>query len=149
MSLAPFPTNTREQIEEIIGMIGRDVEIFYVYSTYGCPDCDLDPVTDTSVDSFCVTCSGEYWIPVYSGVTMSGHVTWKFDYENEFQTGGKVLLGDARVKVIHTDEREAIIKRASYIVVDDIVLDIEKTTLLGGPQINRIVMDLKEREQNV
>lgn len=145
MTLAMWPSDVREKIEEIIGMIGRDVEFFYVYSSYGCPVCDLDPTTDTSVDSYCPVCSGVYWIAVYSGVTMSGHVTWKFDYQNEFETGGKYLIGDARVKVMHTDEREQLIRETKYLIVDGKTMNIEKTTLLGTP-INRIVLDLKEKE---
>lgn len=127
-------------------MIGRDVEFFYVYSSMACPVCELDIVTNTSVDSFCTVCSGEYWIPIYSGVTMSAHVTWKFNYENEFQTGGIDLIGDARVKVIHTDERESIIQNSKYLMVDEKTMNIEKTTLLGTP-VNRIVVDVKEKEE--
>lgn len=145
MTLAIWPSDVREKIEEIIGMIGRDVEFFYVYSSYGCPICDLDPVTETSVDSYCPICSGTYWIDVYSGVTMSGHVTWKFDYQNEFETGGRYFVGDVRVKVMHTDEREQLIKRTKYLIVDGKTMNLEKTTLLGTP-INRIVLDLKEKE---
>ena len=146
MLTAPWPTDVSDKIESIIDKIGRNVEFFYVYSSQACPVCDLDPVTDTSTDSFCTTCSGDYWIPLYSGATMLAHVTWKFDYENEFQTGGTNLIGDARVKVMHTAARETIIKQSSSVVVDEKTLDVEKTTLLGAP-INRILVDLKEREE--
>jgi len=145
--LAPFPSNTREQIEEIIGKIGRDVTFYYIYSSQACPDCTLDPITNTSTDSFCTTCSGEYWIPLYSGVTMSGHITNKFEYEQDFHTAGKTLIGDARVKVLHTDERERIIKLSDHVLVDDKVMDIKKVTLLGAQAINRILVDVKEREE--
>ena len=146
ITIAQYPSDVRETIEAIIGQIGREVEFFYIYSSYGCPVCDLDPVTDTSVDSFCPTCSGEYWIDVYSGVTMSAHVTWKFDYQNEFEPGGRYFVGDARVKVMHTSEREAIIKETKYLIVDGKTMNVEKTTLLGAP-VNRIVVDVKEREE--
>jgi len=143
-----FPTNTRSQIEEIIGMIGRNVEFFYVYSSQACPasNCDLDPVTNTSTNSLCPVCSGTYWIDIYSGVTMSAHITWKFDYQNEYETGGLVFIGDAKVKVMHTPEREQLIKQAKYVIVDDKTMNIEKTTLLGAPAINRIIVDVKEKE---
>lgn len=137
-----------QQIEEIINnSTGRDVEFFYVYSTSACPNPDdgLDPITNESTNSFCPICSGVYWIPIYSGVTMSGHVTWKYDYKTEFETGGKIFIGDAQVKVVHSDEREAIIKETKYLVVDNKVMDVVKTTLLGNP-INRIITHVKERE---
>lgn len=140
-----WPSNTREIIEEIIGQIGRDVEFFTIYSTYACSACELDPKTGHSIDSFCTTCSGEYWIDVYSGVTMSAHVTWKFDYLNEFETGGLNFVGDAKVKVMHTPAREEIVKETKYLIVDEKIMLVEKTTLLGTP-INRIIVDVKERE---
>jgi hypothetical protein len=144
--LPTFPkTLARQQIEAIIADIGRDVDFFYVYSSYACPICNLDPVTNTSTDSFCEVCSGNYWIDVYSGVEMSGHVSWKFDYRNEFETGGRAFLGDAQVKVMHSDEREQLIKKPkTYLVVDGKTMDIIKETLLGTP-INRIIVDVKER----
>ncbi len=146
--LAIYP-NTRSQIEEIIGQIGRDVEFFYIYSTYACPNPadSLDPVTNTSTLSLCPICSGNYWIDVYSGVTMSAHVTWKFDYQNEYETGGLIFLGDAKVKVMHTPAREQLVKKAKYLVVDDKIMNVVKTTLLGAPAINRILIDVKEKEE--
>ena len=147
MTMFVWPgTKVRNQIEEIIHTVGRDVDFFYVYSSYACPICDLDPVTQTSVDSYCPVCSGVYWIDVYSGVTMSAHVTWKFDYQNEFETGGKYFVGDARVKVMHTPEREQLIKETKYLIVDGKTMNVEKTTLLGTP-INRIVVDVKELDE--
>lgn len=151
MSLPNFPkTLARSQIEEIItNSTGRDVDFFYVYSSYPCPNPDdsYDPVTDTSTNSFCPICSGIYWIPTYSGVTMSGHVTWKFDYKNEFETGGRVFIGDVQVKVMHTEDRERFIKDdVKYLVVDDIVVDIVKITKLGNPP-NRLIVSCKEREE--
>jgi len=143
-----FPSNTKDQIEEIIQQIGREVEFFYVYSTYACPVCDLDPVTNTATDSFCPTCSGEYWIDVMSGIIYSGHVTWKFNYLNEWETGGIDIVGDARVKILHTDEREELLKDVKWLVLDGKTMNIEKVTLLGTkPTVNRIVIDCKEREE--
>lgn len=149
IQLPLWPSDTTEQIENIIGMIGRNVEFFYIYSSYACPDPtdSLDPITNKSTNSFCATCSGEYWIPLYSGVTMSAHITWKFDYENYFGTGGINLIGDARVKVLHSEERENIIKESKFVLVDNRVMNVERITLLGAPGINRIVVDVKEREE--
>lgn len=145
--LVAFPkTLARQQIESIINDIGRDVYFFYIYSTFICPACDLDPITGGSVDSFCETCSGLYYISVYSGVTMSAHVTWKYDYRNEFETGGRVFIGDAQVKVMHSPEREELVKSTKYLVVDGKTMDIVKETLLGAP-VNRIIVSLKEREE--
>lgn len=140
----------KDQIEEIItNSTGRDVSIFYVYSSYACPNPDdsYDPINDTSTDSFCPTCSGNWWIDTYSGVTWSGHVTWKYDYKNEFETGGRVFIGDVQAKFMHSDERETILKTPkTYLVIDDITVDIVKLTQLGNP-INRVIVSCKEREE--
>jgi hypothetical protein len=149
MSLPVLPKNQiKLQIEEIINMsTGRDVEVFYVYSTYACPVCDLDPITQTSVDSYCETCSGTYWIDIYSGAVWSGHVTWKYDYKNEFETGGRIFIGDVQVKVIHDEGREDLLKNSvKYLIVDDVTVDIVKITKLGNPP-NRLIISCKEREE--
>lgn len=149
--LPTFPKDlARQQIEQIIADIGRDVNFYYIYSSYACPNPDdsLDPITNTSTNSFCPICSGEYWIDVYSGYTMSGHVTWKYDFQNEFETGGRIFIGDVQVKVMHSDERENIIKQPkTYLVVDNITVDIVKITKLGTPP-NRLIVHCKEREDN-
>jgi hypothetical protein len=136
------------QIEEIINnSTGRDVDIFYVYSTYACPSCNLDPITHTSVDSYCPTCSGEYYIDVFSGVTWSGHITWKYDYKNEYETGGRVFIGDVQTKFVISDEREDVLKTPkTYLVIDDITVDVVKITKLGNPA-NRLIVSCKEREE--
>jgi len=147
MTMFMWPgTTVRNQIEEMIHAVGRNIDIFYTYSTYACPVCDLDPITQTSVDSYCETCSGTYWIDVYSGVTMSAHVTWKYDYKNEFETGGRIFIGDAQAKIMHTPEREQLVKDAKYLIVDGKTMNVIKETLLGTP-INRIIISLKEREE--
>lgn len=78
---------------------------------------------------------------------MSAHVTWKFDYQNEYETGGLIFLGDAKVKVIHTPAREQLIKQAKYLIVDGKTMNVQKITLLGAPAINRIIVDIKEKEE--
>lgn len=78
---------------------------------------------------------------------MSAHITWKYDSQDEFATGGRIIRGDATAKVMHTDERERFIKEdVKYLIVDGKTMNVEDTTLLGAP-INRIIMDLKEREE--
>jgi hypothetical protein len=145
--LAPFPDNTREQIEEIAGMIWRQVTFYVVDSLTQCPACSLDPITNTSTDSFCVVCSGEYWIPTYSGVTLSGHVTWGASENRAWETGGMLDFGEGTVKVMHTQEIENIIHSSQFVMVDEREMDIKNILLRGVPQINRIIVVLKEKER--
>jgi hypothetical protein len=139
-----FPSNTRQTIENIINTIGREVTFVNVTKS-GCPTCGLDPKTDTSTDSFCPTCSGEYWIltEVPSGIV--GHVTWKFSEQENWVTGGMTFVGDGKVKVMYSGPYLEWIEASDHIIVDGRVSDIEKVTILGVPSPNRIVLDFKER----
>lgn len=147
MTLPPFPSNTRDTIENIINMIGRDVTFYTVTSLSGCSLCNLDPVSNTSTDSFCPTCSGDYWIPVYSGWVTTAHVTWGKSEDKEWQTGGMVDNGDVTAKFMHSQVAEEIVHNAKYVVLDDRIMDISNIILRGVPDINRIIVKLKERER--
>lgn len=143
-----YPTNTRSIIESIINSIGRNVT-FYSATLSGCTasGCGLDPVTDTAINSFCTVCSGEYWIPTWSGDDIKAHVTWKFSGEDEFHTGGTVFLGDGIIKVMYSGPYMNIINSADYVLVDGKQVDIQRVTLLGVPSVNRIILDFKERSE--
>jgi hypothetical protein len=143
-----YPSNTRSVIESIISAIGRNVT-FYTATVSGCTasGCGLDPVTDTSINSFCLNCSGLYWIPIYSGYDIKAHVTWKFSEETAFNTGGMTFLGDGIVKVMYSGPYMEVINNTEYMAVDGKQVDIQRVTLLGVPSINRIVIDFKEKSK--
>lgn len=142
----PFPTNTRQQIEDIINDIGRAV-LFVTSTLSGCYNCSLDPVTNTSVDSFCPVCSGIYWIPTYSSNSIVAHVAWKYADDAEFNTGGNTYVGDGKVKIIYSGPYMDILEDTDYLVVDGKQASIEKITLLGVPHVNRISIDFKEKSK--
>ena len=150
VTIAPFPAPavTKEIITAIIHEIGRDVLFFYPTSLSGCNLCSLDPVTNTSTDSFCPLCNGEYWIPTFSGVTMSGKVTWGKSELKGWETGGLVDTGDCQVTVIHSDYVEDIIFSSEYVVVDNRELNVKDIILRGVPSVNRILVVLKEKERD-
>jgi len=146
--IAPFPSNTRETIENIINNIGRYVT-FYSSTLSGCSasGCSLDPVTGTSVNSFCSVCSGYFWIPTWSGDDIKAHVTWKYADDIQFNTGGMTFLGDGIVKIMYSGPYMDIVNKAEYLGVDGKQVDIQRVTLLGVPSINRISLDFKERSK--
>jgi hypothetical protein len=145
--LPQFPLTTRDTIEEIISQIGRDIDFYTVVSVSGCPDCNLNQLTDTSTDSFCETCSGVYWIPTYSGSTMEAHITWGQLDDKSWQTGGMIDNGECTVKVMHDADREEIVNNTEYVVVDGREMDVVNIILRGAPEINRILVKLKEKER--
>jgi len=150
-----WPTaQTVEVTDAIRGAIGRDV-YFYGVTLSGCPTCALDPVTNTATDSFCPTCSGRYWIPIYDVTTVSGHITWGGSDGLGWEAGGQIWNGECRLQIKYTDANLALVKHVhenqansdSYILVDSKVMEIKNTTLRGFQQLNRIILELKEKEK--
>jgi hypothetical protein len=144
-----WPSGTRQVIESIIDAIGRDVT-FWTSTLSGCTasGCGLDPVTNTAINSFCTVCSGDYWIPTWSGYDIKAHVTWKYSDQDEFHTGGTVFLGDGIVKIMYSGPYMNIIDQTEYMEVDGKSVDIQRVTLLGVPSINRISLDFKQRSED-
>ena len=142
-----FPENTEETIDAIRDAIGRDVN-FVTATLSGCTasGCGLDPITDTSTNSFCPTCSGQYWIPTYTINAINAHVTWGGADIMGWVAGGQYYDGDCRVQIKHTDANLAIVNDAEYVEVDNKTLTIKSKTLRGVQNLNRIILDLIEKE---
>lgn len=135
-----------EVVDAIRGAIGRETTWYIISSSTPCPTCDLDPVNNTSTDSFCPTCSGNYWIPTYSGVTISGHITWGFSEQMGWVSGGQMDEGDCRVQIKYTPDNLSVVDEAIYVMVDGKKMDITKRIYRGVQSINRILVDLAEDE---
>lgn len=144
-----FPSDTVTVIDGIRGAIGREVTWYVVASSAPCtnPVCHLDVVTNTSTNSFCPTCSGNYWIYTYSGVVTDAHVTWGFSEQLGWVTGGQLPEGDCRVQVKYTITNLDAVERAKWVEVDGKKLEVVKKILRGVPNINRILVDLNELEE--
>jgi len=144
-----FPTNTRAIITEIINQDGRQVTFNVLATASGCYNCDLDPVSNTSIDSYCPVCSGQYWINTYSGWTTVAHVTWGRSEEKDWQTGGMIDNGECQVKFMHTPEAEDVVYRAEYVVVDQRIMQPLPGGIIlrGVPEVNRIIVRLREKEK--
>jgi hypothetical protein len=141
----PFPLNTRDTINEIRDMIGREVT-FVMTLESDCPTCELDPVSNTSVDSFCPTCSGIGYIYTLSGYTVMAHITWGQADINNWQSAGQLFDGDCRIQVDLIPENITVLNLNPYVEVDGKKMSIKKKILRGVPSLNRILLDLKEQE---
>lgn len=147
--IAPFPQPlvSKDIINQIINQVGRDVFFYYPTSLSGCSVCSLDPISNTSTDSFCVTCSGRYWIPTYSGAKFTAKVTWGMSENNNWQTGGIIDDGSCTVQILHSGYIEDVIFSSEYAIVDDRQLFVKNIILRGVPEVNRILVVLKEKER--
>lgn len=140
-----FPEGTEDTIDAIRGAIGRTV-IFVTTSPTACDVCELDPVTNTSLDSFCIYCSGLYWIPVHSGYNVIAHITWGNADQLNWVTGGQLIDGDCRIQVKYTSELITELDRTDYVVVDEKNFEINSKIYRGVPELNRVLIDLIEKE---
>jgi hypothetical protein len=144
-----FP-DTVTIIDDIRSAIGRDI-IFVQATLSGCTysGCSLDPIANSSINSYCPACSGLYWIPIYSTVTISGHVTWAPSDYNNWQTGGQQIDGDCRVQIKYTPANVVVVESSKWVEVDGKKLQVRKKMLRGVKQLNRILIDLIEVEKEV
>lgn len=91
-------------------------------------------------------CSGIYWIPTYEVTTISGHITWGFSEQLGWVSGGQLAEGECRVQIKYTVANLGVVENAKKIFVDGKEMQIEKKTLRGVKNINRILIDLIEKE---
>ena len=153
MTTITFPEGTKSVADSIRVVVGRPVLVNVEEGNIACSGCDYDPVTDTSVDSFCVVCNGEYWIPVTSGYSISGHVRWGSVDQDLWTRGGWIPEGECKVTVEYTVTNLDHVTRSKSWLVDGKTLYLKNYQLRGirgdgevhGP--NRIACFLKQEER--
>lgn len=145
-----FPDNTKDIIDEIRGVIGRDITIFVTVSGIPCTasGCSLDPITNLSTNPFCGVCHGNYWINTLSGWTCSGHIRWLSADQPLWTQGGKIEDGDCKVTIAFSNIALEHVKASKYFVVDNIELYLKHYRLKGAKEINRIQIMLIEDPNN-
>lgn len=144
MTTITFPSNEHDIVNQIRSAVGRPVIFFSGYQS-DCPACDIDPVTNTSTNVFCTVCSGVGYIVVWSGTTISGHITQGQTDHMQWVTGGEWLEGDCRVQIEYTPENLTIVDSADFVQIDGRKFDVRKKTLRGVKEINRILIDAIQR----
>lgn len=142
-----FPEGTESIINGIRNAIGRPVIFYVVASSTACPDCFLDPITNTSDDSFCTTCEGVYWIPVLSGVTISAHISWGKSDQARWETGGVWYEGSCGLQIERTDANIIVVESAVSVTVDEKEMEIRKIIHRGVKNLNRLLLDVIELEK--
>lgn len=149
MPTISWPSDTVEVIDDIRDAIGRDTTWYYVASSIACSGCTLDPVTNTSKNSFCLICSGMYWIPVYDYSTIKAHITWGPLDRLNWLAGGQMFDGDCRLQIKYTNSNITVVDNVKWVEVDGKKLEVSKRDYRGVPQLNRIIVDLIESDNNV
>lgn len=138
-----------ETILEIRNAIGRNIQINITTSGIPCPICQLDPVTNTSVDAFCSGCHGDYWLETTSGLVALGHVRWLSTDMPILHQGGELPQGDCQVTIAFTPENLYAVQHATDFIVDTKRTTLKSYRLKGVPHPNRIaILMLEEGSQN-
>lgn len=143
MTVPAFP-NTVAIKDAIRESIQRAIIINVAVVGTPCPVCDLDPITQTSTDSFCATCSGVYWLNTTSGYTTSGHVKWVRADQPMYTAGGVIDVGDCIVTVKHTNANLTAVENSDSFIVDNRDLYLKSYVLKGVQELDRIRIFLKE-----
>ena len=153
MSIA-WPEGTKDTIDEIRGVVGRQVTIYVKEGQSPClSGCGYDPVNDASVDAFCTGCDGQYWIETISGYSLSGHVRWGSIDQTMWTAGGWIPEGQCKVTVEHSELNLDHVTRSQSWLVDGKTMYLKNFQFRGirgddevhGP--SRIAVFLKQEER--
>ena len=139
---------TVEVLDGILDAVGREFKINVKTTGQPCPIClssgYLDPVTNTSIWSFCPTCQGSYYINIMSGILMSGHIRWRSSQISNWNAGGIIPDGDCLITVTYSDELRSSIESAHNFEVDSKKLSLKSYAIKGAKHPNRIILTLKQ-----
>ena len=136
-----FPA-TKPTKDAIRQAIGQTVTFIIRGVATACPVCSgldyYDEVNEASLDPYCTTCSGQYWITadVYSGVV--AHVRWRTQDQPDMQVGGETFDGDCIVTIDVDAISSSNIVKIKEVVADSRKLQVYRTIYRGVPQRDRI-----------
>jgi len=142
-----FPS-TKATKDAIRNAIGQTVTFVIRGEATACPVCsglDLyDGVNEVSLDPYCETCSGYYWITsdVSSGVV--AHVRWRNEDEPDRGVGGSIPEGNCYVTIDIDALSEDSIVKIKEVIVDSRKLQVYRAIHRGVPQRDRIRFVCKE-----
>jgi hypothetical protein len=136
-----FPS-TKPIKDAIREEIGQTVTFLLQGDATACPVCsgaDLyDGVNEQSLDPFCSTCSGAYWIAQEIASGIVAHVRWRTGDESDFGIAGQTLAGDCIVTVDINSIIDSQIAQVKEIRADSRKLEIFRTIKRGVPSRDRI-----------
>jgi len=143
-----WPSNTKDITDAIREAIGRNVDFYTVASSYECPTCGYNPVTEAALDPLCITCSGFGIIEELEATQVLAHVTWGGMDNLGWVTGGQLFQGDCRIQIEYTVSNNNLVDNARFIIVDGKEMKVDDKRYRGVPSINRILVDLYERDKD-
>ncbi len=136
-----FP-NTKATKDAIRAVIGTDVTFVVQGTPSPCPVCSgaglFDEVNEASLNSFCTTCSGLYWLTVDDEIEVNAHVRWAREDEPSREVGGSTLMGDCYITVAIDALTTTQISKVKEVRVDGRKLEVYRAIMRGVPTRDRI-----------
>jgi len=135
----PATKSTKDAIRQVIGQTATFV-IRGVATP--CPVCSgldyYDEVNEVSLDPYCTTCSGQYWITsdVYSGIV--AHVRWRSGDQPDMGVGGETFEGDCFITIDINALSASNIVKIKEVRVDSRKLQVYRAIYRGVPTRDRI-----------
>ncbi len=101
-----FPS-TKAIKDSIRDAIGQDATFVFEGDVIECSLCSAsglyDPINETSLDSWCPTCSGAYFLPTDVEVDIKSHVRWNYGDQKDMDSAGYIPLGDCSITIDKDD----------------------------------------------
>jgi len=136
-----FPT-TKTVKDAIRQAIGHTVVFVIRGDPTPCSVCSgldyYDEVNEASLDPYCTTCDGKYWITtdVLSGIT--AHVRWRTQDQPDMSVGGETFEGDCYITIDVNAISSSNIVKIQEVRADSRKLQVYKTIYRGVPTRDRI-----------
>ncbi len=146
-----FPDDTKATKDDIRDAIGQTVTFILEGAVTPCAVCsgaDLyDGINEVSLDAWCATCSGNYWI--ISDVTseVTAHVRWRTQDQLNMGQTGLTYEGDCSVTIDIDALTDAQLGAIREVRVDNRKVQPYRMIYRGVPNRDRIKIICREWEK--
>jgi len=148
-----FPSDTKSIKDSIRTAVGQTATFVLQSATTACPECSIsgglyyDEVNNVSLNQYCTTCSGAYWIDTDSTTDVIAHVRWKTGDESDYGPAGYSLIGDVSVTIASDALTSEQLSQIKEIIIDSRKVKPYRTIYRGAPTRDRIRFTCRESEK--
>ena len=136
-----FPA-TKAIKDSIRAVIGQTVTFVIRGDPTACPVCSgldyYDEINEASLDPYCTTCSGQYWLTVDTLSGVIAHVRWRTQDQPDMGVGGETFEGDCFITIDINAISSSNIVKIKEVRADSRKLQVYKAIQRGVPTRDRI-----------
>ena len=97
-----------------------------------------DEVNEASLDPYCTTCSGQYWLTIDTLSGVVAHVRWRTQDQPDMEVGGETFEGDCFITIDINAISASNIVKIKEVRADSRKLEVYRAIYRGVPQRDRI-----------